>query len=227
MSDSKYIATFDTVLRALTKEGICRREIGNIMGVSKGIISGRARRLEITPSTSERGPALSTAEIAKYRARFSLPANGILNDPAWLNQAKTTPSRRRRMPHDIEIIRTPAKVESHPSSEHVAKVPVPFAMATQAPPPETMSVHTRKRDGSSSIRDPRPAVRLHIERSANLPDIFREPNPCCFPIGTPKRASFHFCNAPAIRGKPYCEEHASIAYLPAEPKRKGGAEDAA
>ena len=32
--------------------------------------------------------------------------------------------------------------------------------------------------------------------------------PCCWPIGEPGTAGFRFCDDPAIRGKPYCPEHA-------------------
>ncbi len=47
--------------------------------------------------------------------------------------------------------------------------------------------------------------------------------PCCWPIGEPGTASFHFCNAAAMTGKPYCEEHAAIAYV----RLRDKAEDAA
>lgn len=36
---------------------------------------------------------------------------------------------------------------------------------------------------------------------------------CRWPIGDPKEATFHFCGAPCIPGKPYCAEHAAIAYV--------------
>jgi GcrA cell cycle regulator len=37
--------------------------------------------------------------------------------------------------------------------------------------------------------------------------------PCCWPIGTPGKPSFHYCGADGLPGKPYCAEHASIAYV--------------
>lgn len=36
---------------------------------------------------------------------------------------------------------------------------------------------------------------------------------CRWPIGDPREAGFHFCGKPALTGKPYCGEHASIAYV--------------
>lgn len=44
--------------------------------------------------------------------------------------------------------------------------------------------------------------------------------PCCWPIGEPGKPSFHFCNASAVAGKPYCEEHAAIAYVRVREKRE-------
>jgi GcrA cell cycle regulator len=47
---------------------------------------------------------------------------------------------------------------------------------------------------------------------------------CCWPIGEPGTAGFRFCTAVALAGKPYCEEHAALAYVRAKPDRR---EDAA
>lgn len=37
--------------------------------------------------------------------------------------------------------------------------------------------------------------------------------PCVFPIGQPRTPSFHYCDAPALAGKPYCATHCAIAYV--------------
>ena len=44
--------------------------------------------------------------------------------------------------------------------------------------------------------------------------------PCCWPIGTPGKESFHYCNADSEPGKPYCEEHAAIAYVRVTDRRE-------
>lgn len=36
---------------------------------------------------------------------------------------------------------------------------------------------------------------------------------CLWPIGDPREPDFHFCNAPALDGKPYCSDHCSRAYI--------------
>lgn len=35
---------------------------------------------------------------------------------------------------------------------------------------------------------------------------------CQWPIGDPRSGDFHFCGAPAVPGKPYCEEHCAMAF---------------
>jgi GcrA cell cycle regulator len=37
---------------------------------------------------------------------------------------------------------------------------------------------------------------------------------CCWPIGEPGTRAFRFCDDLALAGKPYCMEHAKLAYLP-------------
>ena len=36
---------------------------------------------------------------------------------------------------------------------------------------------------------------------------------CLWPIGDPGEPDFHFCEAPAVPGKPYCAEHCARAYI--------------
>jgi len=37
-------------------------------------------------------------------------------------------------------------------------------------------------------------------------------DPCCWPIGEPGKGGFRFCDSLALIGKPYCGEHAQLAY---------------
>lgn len=46
----------------------------------------------------------------------------------------------------------------------------------------------------------------------------RKATDCCWPIGEPRTPGFRFCDAVAIAGKPYCQEHYAIAYRPYRPK---------
>ena len=56
-----------------------------------------------------------------------------------------------------------------------------------------------------------------------VPAVRREPaitsnQPCCWPVGEPGRAGFHFGGASALVGKPYCGDHAQLAYKPKPPR---------
>ena len=43
---------------------------------------------------------------------------------------------------------------------------------------------------------------------------------CKFPIGEPTDPSFAFCGRGAEHGKPYCKEHAQVAYQPSQAKKR-------
>ncbi|WP_264816862.1 GcrA family cell cycle regulator, partial [Acidomonas methanolica] len=42
---------------------------------------------------------------------------------------------------------------------------------------------------------------------------------CCWPIGDPGTPGFHFCGAKPLPGKPYCAEHAALAYVKLRDRR--------
>jgi GcrA cell cycle regulator len=46
---------------------------------------------------------------------------------------------------------------------------------------------------------------------------------CCWPMGEPGTPEFRFCAAPAMAPKPYCAEHAAIAYVKARDRREDAA----
>ncbi len=42
---------------------------------------------------------------------------------------------------------------------------------------------------------------------------------CCWPIGEPGTKSFRFCDSDATPNKPYCSEHAQLAYVKVRDRR--------
>jgi GcrA cell cycle regulator len=46
---------------------------------------------------------------------------------------------------------------------------------------------------------------------------------CCWPIGEPGQREFRFCAAEAAPGKPYCADHAAIAYVKVRDRRSDAA----
>jgi len=57
----------------------------------------------------------------------------------------------------------------------------------------------------------RPAAPAPVRRPAARANG-KGPN-CLWPIGDPGDQDFHFCGAPAVHGKPYCDEHCARAYI--------------
>ncbi|MDB5412696.1 MAG: GcrA cell cycle regulator [Rubritepida sp.] len=46
---------------------------------------------------------------------------------------------------------------------------------------------------------------------------------CCWPLGEPGTQGFHFCCGPAMAAKPYCLEHAALAYVRVKDRREDAA----
>ena len=98
-----------------------------------------------------------------------------------------------------------------------------------------------RRDGAST---PRPAVpRVAVRRSLPPRPVAPPPPPapvaprpapvrhvsraglrsCSWPIGEPGTRGFHFCGCEALPGKPYCAEHAAVAYVKVRDRREDAA----
>lgn len=64
---------------------------------------------------------------------------------------------------------------------------------------------------------PRPAPRRHLIPATGE---------CCYPIGHPGTADFHYCGAPAALGKSYCETHRALTVIATKPRKsKEASED--
>ncbi len=72
------------------------------------------------------------------------------------------------------------------------------------------------------MREPVAAVKPPPPLRAITPRIGRS-SACCWPIGEPGTKSFRFCDAAAAGGKPYCYEHAQIAYVRVRDRREDAA----
>jgi len=93
---------------------------------------------------------------------------------------------------------SPIKRGSTPHVRRVAVAPVSKPAAQVAAAPKAVET-----------RVPAPAPRpVRAVARANG----KGPN-CLWPIGDPGDQDFHFCGAPAVAGKPYCDEHCARAYI--------------
>ncbi len=67
---------------------------------------------------------------------------------------------------------------------------------------------------------PRAPVQL---RAVPMPRAGARVTTCCWPIGDPGTASFRFCDDGAMAGKPYCAQHAALAYVKVRDRREDAA----
>jgi GcrA cell cycle regulator len=74
---------------------------------------------------------------------------------------------------------------------------------------------------------PRPAIQAPPPAPAPQPVVRAFPRlgtrSCCWPIGEPGTAGFRFCTSEAILAKPYCPEHAAMAYVKPRDRREDAA----
>ncbi|WP_368414948.1 GcrA family cell cycle regulator [Falsiroseomonas sp.] len=68
----------------------------------------------------------------------------------------------------------------------------------------------------ATVAPAEPAVVRHFPR-------FSSAKSCCWPIGEPGQPGFRFCTSAALTGKPYCTEHAAVAYVKARDRREDAA----
>ncbi len=78
---------------------------------------------------------------------------------------------------------------------------------------------------------PRPTVAVSPRPVPSPPRVVMPPPPrpygrvitCCWPIGEPGTRSFRFCDLESVPGKPYCEQHAQLAYVKVRDRREDAA----
>ena len=68
---------------------------------------------------------------------------------------------------------------------------------------------------------PAPTMELVIPLNERASILTLDETMCRWPIGDPGDEEFHFCGRHSEVGVPYCEHHSSIAYQPANSRRKG------
>jgi GcrA cell cycle regulator len=70
---------------------------------------------------------------------------------------------------------------------------------------------------------PPPVAAKPAPRLSHVPPRASRVSACCWPIGEPGKPSFRFCDAEAMTGKPYCAEHAQVAYVKVRDRREEAA----
>jgi GcrA cell cycle regulator len=164
---------------------------------------------------------LSTAEIGR---RMGISKNAVVGKAHRLNLA-ARPSPIRRVPGQPIPPRAPRALP-RPAMPR----PMPMMPAAARPPMGQGGVSqnglghgTSNQGGQHFGAQPRQPQVAAAALPRTVPARFSSAS-CCWPIGEPGKPGFRFCGSSAIAGKPYCEEHAALAYVRAKPDRR---EDAA
>lgn len=145
----------------------------------------------------------STAEIGR---RMGISKNAVVGKAHRLNlDGRPSPIRREGAAEPS----APRRVTGPTLPPLTAEVPVVRAPVVP-PAPRPAPVAAR-----AEVAKPRVV----------LPAPVRTPrtHTCCWPLGEPGTSSFRFCDATATLGKPYCADHAAVAYVKVRDRREEAA----
>ncbi|GAC1342903.1 MAG: GcrA family cell cycle regulator [Acetobacteraceae bacterium] len=135
----------------------------------------------------------STAEIGR---RMGITKNAVVGKAHRLN-LPARPSPIRRVPGD-----KPSARRSLP--KRVTGPTLPALNSAPRPVPTTRPVVMLR----PVPVQPRPVGRI---------------SSCCWPLGEPGTKEFHFCGDPTMPAKPYCDQHAALAYVKVRDRREDAA----
>ena len=151
----------------------------------------------------------STAEIGR---RLGVSKNAVVGKAHRLDlSARPSPIRREGdggLSHRVAVRRL-----SGPTLPPLACTGIGAAPAQLAPRPVPAAV--------SVVPRPLPAPPPRV--ASPPPRPYGRVITCCWPIGEPGTRSFRFCDAESVPGKPYCADHAQLAYVKVRDRREDAA----
>lgn len=193
-----------TRLRSLWHEGLSTAEIGRRMQITKNAVVGKAHRLTLPARPSPIRKSLELASTGLQAQRSTLAEGSPLGQrprgapglAVAFSKAEPVPAPVVPVPaiNNVQPLRPIATADADPARSQTASVrPFPTASAT----------------GEGS---PAPALRAVIAPR-------RRGLTCCWPLGEPGTKEFRFCGGEPTAGKPYCTEHAALAYVKLRDRR--------
>lgn len=144
----------------------------------------------------------STAEIGR---RLGISKNAVVGKAHRLDLPARPSPIRRGTGEPRPRRTTPRRPASGPT--------LPPLASTRTPAPQLLAVTPRP------VLAPAPAPRLQPPPPPRYGRVIT----CCWPIGEPGTPNFRFCDDPSVPGKPYCDEHAALAYVRIRDKREDAA----
>ncbi len=121
--------------------------------------------------------------------------------------------------HRLDLAARPSPIRRDPAAPR----PVPTGRRPTLPPLRAAQPIMPRRE------EAKPALQPSITALAPKPAAIVRAFPrvsaksCCWPIGEPGTKAFRFCTGAAMGGKPYCAEHAALAYVRVKDRREDAA----
>jgi GcrA cell cycle regulator len=99
--------------------------------------------------------------------------------------------------------------------------PVAFKPPRTRPAAPAPVIHRRPAPALEDVRAaPEPRLPMRVEEPGEATVLTLGRHMCKWPIGDPSSSEFTFCGRRAADERPYCVEHAKLAYQPQQAKRK-------
>lgn len=179
-----------------------------------------------TPEAIERLKALwaeghSTMEIAR---RMGISKNAIVGKAHRLNlKSRPNPIIRGGVPPAPRPPRTPRtpaprRDEVAPAPKLMMRLPQPRVAFGPPEPSEQQAERLAAERGEGY--GPRPVIGEPQRRTP----LWLGQRTCSWPLGEPGTHGFRFCGDDPFPGKPYCTEHAAIAYVKPRDRRADAAD---
>jgi len=209
-------------LRALWQEGLSTAEIGRRMQISKNAVVGKAHRLTLPPRPSpiRKSPEGRVARPESIRPRAARP------EPARLDPTRPAiahPEAPRPDPVSVVSPQPPRPAAAEPAPSNVTAFPSAQVQAlrpaAERSPLDALLAPAAPEETRAPSRPSAPEGEASLRRAAASAAPRRRGLTCCWPLGEPGTKDFHFCGGEPIPGKPYCSEHASLAYVKLRDRR--------
>lgn len=162
----------------------------------------------------------STAEIGR---RLGVSKNAIVGKAHRLDlAARPSPIRREGATQEAS---KPTPRRLGPTLPPLASAePLPVAAPVTPPAPVVPEPVVARLAEPVAPPPPRPVAAPPPLRVQSVnPRPYSRIAACCWPIGEPGTKSFRFCDDAAEAGKPYCGEHAKLAYVRVRDRREDAA----
>ncbi|HBK08667.1 MAG TPA: GcrA cell cycle regulator [Acetobacteraceae bacterium] len=163
---------------------------------------------------------LSTAEIGR---RLGVSKNAIVGKAHRLElDARPSPIRRDTKPaseRSVTLPRVAGPTLPPLTSTDVQPVAAPPPPPTNVQPLRPVQAAGPRPVAAQPVIVPAPRQAMH---SAPIQARRSAPS-CCWPIGEPGTKSFRFCDDMSVPGKPYCDEHAKVAYVKIRDRKEDAA----